>query len=83
MGGCSPISGGRIVSQTISDTMSRKRIADIADQPMGTAMNQAAVRNETNSQPLTLTVQGGVDKCGHQDLVHEIEISRGEIIGIV
>ena len=71
------------MSQTISDTMSRKRIADIADQPMGAAMSQAAVRNETNSQPLTLTVQGGVDKCGHQDLVHEIEISRGEIIGIV
>ncbi|GAB6266856.1 MAG: ABC transporter ATP-binding protein [Methanothrix sp.] len=71
------------MSQTISDTMSRKRIADIADQPMGAAMSQAAVRNETNSQPLTLTVKGGVDKCGHQDLVHEIEISRGEIIGIV
>ena len=71
------------MSQTISDTMSRKRIADIADQPMGAATSQAAVRNETNSQPLTLTVKGGVDKCGHQDLVHEIEISRGEIIGIV
>ena len=71
------------MSQTISDTMSRKRIADIADQPMGAATSQAAVRNETNSQPLTLTVLGGVDKCGHQDLVHEIEISRGEIIGIV
>jgi ABC-type lipoprotein export system ATPase subunit len=63
--------------------MSRKRIADIADQPMGAAMSPAAVNNKTNSQPLTLTVLGGVDKCGNQDLVHEIEISRGEIIGIV
>ncbi|MDQ1311633.1 MAG: hypothetical protein QG605_172 [Euryarchaeota archaeon] len=71
------------MSQTISDTMSRKKIADIADQPMGAAMSQAAVNNKTNSQPLTLTVLGGVDKCGNQDLVNEIEISRGEIIGIV
>jgi ABC-type lipoprotein export system ATPase subunit len=63
--------------------MSRKKIADIADQPKGAATSPAAVHNETNSQPLTLTVLGGVDKCGHQDLVHEIEISRGEIIGIV
>jgi ABC-type lipoprotein export system ATPase subunit len=63
--------------------MSRKKIADIADQPMGAAMSQAAVNNKTNSQPLTLTVLGGVDKCGNQDLVNEIEISRGEIIGIV
>jgi ABC-type methionine transport system ATPase subunit len=63
--------------------MSRKKIADIADQPMGAATSQAAVNNKTNSQPLTLTVLGGVDKCGNQDLVHEIEISRGEIIGIV
>ena len=71
------------MSQTISDTMSRKKIADIADQPMGAAMSEAAVNNKTNSQPLTLTVLGGVDKCGNQDLVNEIEISRGEIIGIV
>jgi len=71
------------VSQTISDTMSGKKIADIADQPMGAAMSPAAVHNQTNSQPLTLTVLGGVDKCGNQDLVDEIEISRGEIIGIV
>jgi ABC-type lipoprotein export system ATPase subunit len=63
--------------------MSRKRIADIADQPMGAAMSPAAVNNKTNSQPLTLTVLGGVDKCGNQDLVHEKESSRGEIIGIV
>jgi ABC-type lipoprotein export system ATPase subunit len=63
--------------------MSGKKIADIADQPKGAATSPAAVHNETNSQPLTLTVLGGVDKCGHQDLVHEIEISRGEIIGIV
>jgi ABC-type lipoprotein export system ATPase subunit len=63
--------------------MSGKKIADIADQPMGAAMSPAAVHNQTNSQPLTLTVLGGVDKCGNQDLVNEIEISRGDIIGIV
>lgn len=38
---------------------------------------------KTDSQPRTLTVQGGVDKSGQRDLVAEIEISRGEIIGIV
>ena len=109
------------MSQTISETMSRIKIAD---QPMGAAISQAAVRSKgnraalkikgtaekkvhsaqeeriiseegqriepgeglgpkTDSQSLTLTVQGGVDKNGHQDLVPEIEISRGEIIGIV
>ena len=38
---------------------------------------------KTDDHPLTLTIQGGVDKNGHQDLVPEIEICRGEIIGIV
>ncbi|VVB70328.1 putative ABC transporter ATP-binding protein [uncultured archaeon] len=33
--------------------------------------------------PLTLTIQGGVDKDGTPDAVNEIEIARGEIIGIV
>ena len=33
--------------------------------------------------PLRLTIQGGVDKSGHSDAVSRIEISRGEIIGIV
>jgi ABC-type lipoprotein export system ATPase subunit len=33
--------------------------------------------------PLRLTIQGGVDKSGHSDAVSGIEISRGEIIGIV
>lgn len=114
------------MSQTISETMSRIKIAD---QPMGAAISQAAVRSrgrrtdlkakgaaekkvcsaqeerilseevmpveeksvkpveaqgtEADSQSLTLTVRGGVDKNGRQDLVPEIEISRGEIIGIV
>ena len=35
------------------------------------------------SEPLRLTIQGGVDKSGHSDAVSRIEISRGEIIGIV
>ena len=86
------------MSQIMSQTLSQ--IA-IADQPMGAAMRQAAVRSKdqnanhkaketdemgirpTEESPLTLTVKGGVDKSGHQDLVPEIEISRGEIIGIV
>ena len=38
---------------------------------------------EIDTMPLTLTVQGGVDKNGRRDLVPEIDISRGEIIGIV
>ena len=33
--------------------------------------------------PLTLTIEGGVDKSGNPDAVSEIEIARGEIIGIV
>jgi len=72
----------QIMSQSIS------QIA-IADRPMGAAIRQAAVRSKDQNainkenQPLTLTVKGGVDKNGHQDLVPEIEISRGEIIGIV
>jgi ABC-type lipoprotein export system ATPase subunit len=38
---------------------------------------------EQNIKPLTLTIQGGVDKDGHPDAVSSIEIARGEIIGIV
>ncbi len=34
-------------------------------------------------RPLTLTIQGGVDKDGHPDGVPSMEIARGEIIGIV
>jgi len=34
-------------------------------------------------KPLTLTIQGGVDKDGHPDAVSSVEIGRGEIIGIV
>ncbi|HEX7444949.1 MAG TPA: ATP-binding cassette domain-containing protein [Methanothrix sp.] len=48
------------------------------------ASNQA-VNRATNPDPgpLTLTIQGGVDKSGQSDAVSEIEIARGEIIGIV
>jgi ABC-type lipoprotein export system ATPase subunit len=34
-------------------------------------------------KPLTLIIQGGVDKDGHPDAVSSVEIGRGEIIGIV
>ena len=34
-------------------------------------------------KPLTLTIQGGVNKEGHPDAVSRIKMARGEIIGIV
>jgi ABC-type lipoprotein export system ATPase subunit len=37
----------------------------------------------TNTRPLTLTIIGGVDKDGCPDAIDEMEIGRGEIIGIV
>ncbi len=32
---------------------------------------------------LSLTIKGGVDKSGNPDILNDIEIERGEIIGIV
>lgn len=43
-------------------------------------MNQIS---EQDSKPLTLTILGGVDKNGVPDYINEIEIKRGEIMGIV
>lgn len=45
-------------------------------------LTNQAVANEF-ARPLTLTVIGGVDKDGNADDVNEVEILRGEIIGIV
>jgi len=59
------------VSQIVDQTMVQT-IVQIQEQ----TMNQ-------NIKPLTLTIQGGVDKDGHADAVSSIEIARGEIIGIV
>ncbi len=56
--------------QTIDYAVSAARQSD----------NQTSI---SAAEPLTLTIQGGVDKNGHSDAVSEIEISRGEIIGIV
>lgn len=39
--------------------------------------------NSPASGPLSLTIEGGVDKSGDPDAVSEVEIARGEIIGIV
>lgn len=48
------------------------------------AANQAANQaTYTAPEPLKLTIQGGVDKSGNPDAVSELEIARGEIIGIV
>lgn len=62
-------------------------------QTINPAPNQAANLAEdrgvspatcpTTQPPLTLTVEGGVDKSGNPDAVSEVEIARGEIIGIV
>lgn len=59
-------------------------VSQIMDQTMAQTMVQ--IQEQTMSQnikPLTLTIQGGVDKDGHADAVCTIEIARGEIIGIV
>ncbi len=63
-------------------------MSQAVSQIMGQTMVQTIVQIEeqTMSQsikPLTLTIQGGVDKDGHADAVSSIEIARGEIIGIV
>ncbi|MDD4094328.1 MAG: ATP-binding cassette domain-containing protein [Methanothrix sp.] len=59
-------------------------VSQIMDQTMVQTIVQ--IEEQTMSQnikPLTLTIQGGVDKDGHADAVSSIEIARGEIIGIV
>jgi len=63
------------MSQSVSQIMERT-----------TAQTTVQIQEQTMSQnikPLTLTIQGGVDKDGHADAVSSIEIARGEIIGIV
>ena len=65
------------MSQAISQSMS---------EAMGPALSQTTnqmININSEAMPLTLTIQGGVDKDGHSDAVPEIEIARGEIIGIV
>lgn len=63
------------MSQSVSQIMERT-MAQTTVQIQEETMNQ-------NIKPLTLTIQGGVDKDGHPDAVCSIEIARGEIIGIV
>ena len=63
------------MSQSVSQIMERT-----------TAQTTVQIQEQTMSQnikPLTLTIQGGVDKDGNADAVSSIEIARGEIIGIV
>jgi ABC-type lipoprotein export system ATPase subunit len=64
------------MSQAISQTMSETMINPLKSQTMSQVVCEIV-------KPLTLTIQGGVDKDGHPDAVSEIEIARGEIIGIV
>jgi ABC-type lipoprotein export system ATPase subunit len=71
MGGSNAISGEQIMIQIMSQTISETTIP---------TMKQAI---HTIMRPLTLTIQGGVDKDGNPDSVSDIEITRGEIIGIV
>ena len=63
------------IIQTVSETIN-PRMGQNMSQDMSQAICQII-------EPLTLTVQGGVDKDGNPDAVSGIEISRGEIIGIV
>jgi len=64
----------------VSQTIKERRIMS-AEEELLRAEERRGLK--TDDHPLTLTIQGGVDKNGHQDLVPEIEICRGEIIGIV
>lgn len=84
----------QIMSQTVSQIAIADQPMDAAMRPAAVrTKGQNAIHKgkETDEArilpaeeiPLKLTVQGGVDKNGHQDPVPEIEISRGEIIGIV
>jgi len=65
------------MSQAISQSMS-----EAMGQTFSQTTNQM-ININCEIMPLTLTIQGGVDKDGHPDAVSEIEIARGEIIGIV
>jgi ABC-type lipoprotein export system ATPase subunit len=65
------------MSQAISQSVS---------EAMGPTLSQTTnqmININCEIMPLTLTIQGGVNKDGHPDAVSEIEIARGEIIGIV
>lgn len=80
-----------VISQAAAPTKEQKaafKAKGTAEKSIEHAMENKSESLErqgqkTDSQPRTLTVQGGVDKSGQRDLVAEIEISRGEIIGIV
>jgi len=61
------------MSQMTSQIMNQVQI--VADHTAGD--------EDEFARPLTLTIIGGVDKDGKADDVDEIEIPRGEIIGIV
>jgi ABC-type lipoprotein export system ATPase subunit len=64
----------------VSQTIKERRIMSAEEELLRAEERQGL---KTDDHPLTLTILGGVDKNGHQDLVPEIEICRGEIIGIV
>ncbi|MGB4652081.1 MAG: ATP-binding cassette domain-containing protein [Methanothrix sp.] len=64
----------------MSQTIKERRIMSAEEELLRAEERQGL---KTDDHPLTLTILGGVDKNGHQDLVPEIEICRGEIIGIV
>lgn len=64
----------------MSQTIKERRIMSAEEELLRAEERQGL---KTDDHPLTLTILGGVDKNGHQDLVPEIEICRGEIIVIV
>ena len=81
------------VSQTVKQTVKQTNMQPNYESeclkighsvPVVPVSNQAANRaTNPDPGPLTLTIQGGVDKSGQSDAVSGIEIARGEIIGIV
>jgi ABC-type lipoprotein export system ATPase subunit len=75
MGGRNAISGEQIMMQII-DQMLNRTTTESANPRVNQIKHQ-------NSKPLTLTILGGVDKNGVPDYINEIEIKRGEIMGIV
>jgi ABC-type lipoprotein export system ATPase subunit len=75
MGGRNAISGEQIMMQIIDQMLNRT-----TTESTNPRVNQI---KHQNSKPLTLTILGGVDKNGVPDYINEIEIKRGEIMGIV
>ena len=79
-----------IANRTTNQTIEQTTIQTVDELECQTISHVASAASHAANRatspatgPLRLTIQGGVDKSGHSDAVSGIEISRGEIIGIV